>query len=313
MAGSKLRAFRSRVLYGAVVTIAAIARRIPLRTGRALGRILGTIGWYVLRRERKKALAHIAMAFPEWSETERRRTIKAMMRHLGMCVFEIGWLPNLTAANRNQFTTFEGLDRVMELIDSGRGVIVISAHCGNWEWLSYATGIYGRPSSVMQRERGDSALNEWITELRAKSGFKTIDRGSPSSAREMLNAIRRGGILGFVMDQNIRTDSVKVPFFGHPAPTPIGPARFAIRTESLVSTAFIERGPDGMQHVHYFEPVQCRRGDDPVAFTARVTREIEEQIRRVPEQWVWFHDRWKERPRWDVSEASPSPEATPPE
>ena len=303
MAGSKLRAFRARVLYRAVVVVAAIARRIPLRIGRLLGRLLGTLAWHVVRRERRKALAHIAMAFPEWTETQRRRTIKAMMQHLGMCLFEIGWLPNLTAENRAETTTVEGgADRMMELIDSGRGVIIFSAHCGNWEWLSYATGTYGRPSTVMQRERAESSeMNRWITELRTKSGFRTIDRGSASSAREMLNAVRRGGILGFVMDQNIRTESVKVPFFGHPALTPIGPARFAIRTESYYTIGFIERGPDGMHHVRYTDPVQCKRDDDPVALTALVTQAIEAQIRRVPEQWVWFHPRWKERPQWEIS------------
>jgi KDO2-lipid IV(A) lauroyltransferase len=223
-----------------------------------------------------------------------------MFQHLGMCVFEIGWLPNLTAANRHRTTAFEGIERVMELIDSGRGVIVLTAHCGNWEWLSYATGTFGRPCAVMQRERGDSQTNQWITDLRARSGFKTIDRGSPTSARDMLAAIRRGGILGFVLDQNIRTESVKVPFFGRPAPTPIGPARFAIRTESYVTTALIERRPDGTHLARFSEPVKCRREDDPVALTARVTREIEEQIRRVPEQWPWLHDRWKERPEWEV-------------
>jgi KDO2-lipid IV(A) lauroyltransferase len=305
MAGRKFRAFRSRLIYGAVLAVTALARRIPLRIGRTLGRLLGTLAWLVLRRHRRKGLHNIALAFPEWSEAECRRTIRAMFRHLGMCLFEIGWLPNLTAANRDKTTTFEGIDRIMELIDSGRGVIVLTAHCGNWEWLSYATGTFGRPSAVMQRERDDSQLNRWITDLRARSGFRSINRGSPNSARQMIQAVRNGGILGFVMDQNIRTESVKVPLFGRPAPTPIGPARFAIRTETLVSTALIERRPDGTHHARFLEPVQCHRDDDPVALTARVTRDIEEQIRRVPEQWVWFHDRWKERPQHEIHEAEP--------
>lgn len=289
-----------------MVVVTSIARRIPLRTGRALGRLLGTLAYHVLRRELRKALAHLAIAFPEWSDEQRRRTARAMMQHHGMSLFEIGWLPNLTAENRNQTTTFEGgVDRMMELIDAGKGVIIFTAHCGNWEWLSYVIGTYGRPSAVMQRERSESSdLNRWITQLRAKSGFRTIDRGSASSAREMLNAVRRGGILGFVMDQNIRTESVKVPFFGRPALTTIGPARFAIRTESYVTIGLIERGSDGMQHVRFTEPVQCKRGDDPVELTARVTKAIEEQIRRAPEQWVWFHPRWRERPQWEVTDYS---------
>src|SRR6266699_264940 len=117
---------------------------------------------------------------------------------------------------------FTGMEAVLKVIDEGDGVITFTAHCGNWEWLCYSMGMYGRPVSVLQRERDEPEMNQFITELRARSGVRTIDRGSTASAREMINVIRKGGMLAFVLDQNIRTESVKVPFFGIPAPTPIG-------------------------------------------------------------------------------------------
>lgn len=301
MAAPALRAFRARLLYRALVIISAIGRRIPLRTGQLFGRQLGRLAWYVAARERNKALAHLAIAFPAMPVIERHRIIRAMFRHLGMSVFEIAWLPNLDDRSRHATTIIEGLDRVLAEIDAGRGVVVFTAHCGNWEWLSYVTGTFGRPVSVLQRERDQPEMNRYITELRAKAGVRTIDRGSAASAREMMTAIRRGGILAFVIDQNIRTESVKVPFFGRPALTPIGPARLAVRTGALAVPAFIQRLEDGRHHVRYLEPIECRRDDDPVALTARITEAIEEQIRRAPEQWVWMHDRWRERPKWDVT------------
>jgi KDO2-lipid IV(A) lauroyltransferase len=282
-------------LYRALVIVSAIGRRIPLRIGQFLGRRLGSLAWFVARRERRKALAHIAIAFPDWSAAQRDQAIRAMFQHLGTCVFELAWLPNMTPELRQKTSRVEGFERVLEVIDSGRGVIIFTAHCGNWEWLSYVTGTFGRPVSVLQRERDQPEMNQYITALRAKAGVRTIDRGSASSAKEMINAIRRGGILAFVVDQNIRTESVKVPFFGRPALTPIGPARLAVRTEAVVVTAYASRLPDGTHRLQFLEPVQCRKDDDPVELTARVTREIEEHIRKVPEQWVWMHDRWRER------------------
>ena len=151
-----------------------------------------------------------------------------------------------------------------------------------------------------QRGRDEVEMNQFITDLRARSGVRTIDRGSLSSAREMIQVIRRGGMLAFVLDQNIRTESVKVRFFGVPALTPIGPARFAVRSEAHVSIALTERRADGIQILTFSEPIQCKPDDDPIALTARVTAAIEAQIRRTPEQWVWFHDRWRERPKWEV-------------
>ena len=289
------------MLHRMLVAVTAIGRRIPLRAGHALGRALGSLAWHVVRRERRKALAHIAIAFPEWSEARRRDTIRAMFRHLGMSVFELAWLPNLDARMRERTTDVEGIERVLELLDSGRGVICMTAHCGNWEWLAFVMGTYGRPVSVLQRERDAPEMNAYITNLRAKSGVHTIDRGSATSARDMIQSVRRGGMLAFVIDQNIRTESVKVPFFGRPALTPIGPARFAVRTEAAVVPAVIERLPDGRHHAKFLEPIFCRRDDDPVALTARLTQIVEEQIRRVPEQWVWMHDRWRERPQWEIA------------
>jgi KDO2-lipid IV(A) lauroyltransferase len=291
-------------LYYGLVAVTAVGRRLPLQAGRAVGRVLGRVGWFVARRERLKALRHLAIAFPEKSDAERLALARAMFAHFGMSLLELTWIPNVNAANRDETTVVEGLDKVLEVIDSGRGVIIFTAHCGNWEWLSYITGTFGRPVSVLQRERDEPAMNRYITELRAKAGVKTIDRGSSSAARDMINAIRRGGILAFVLDQNIRTESVKVPFFGKPALTPIGPVSFAVRTEATISVAFIERGTDGKQHARFETPIQLKKSDDPIDVAAQITQRIEEQIRRVPEQWVWMHDRWRERPQWEVDPES---------
>lgn len=303
MSSSRFRTFRADALYRGLIAASAIGRRLPLSVTRAIGRLLGRMAWHVARRERRRALAHLAIAFPERDDAGRHRIARAMFRHLGMSLMEIAWLPNVNAANRANTTVVEGMDRLLEIIDAGRGIVIFTAHCGNWEWLSYITGTFGRPVAVLQRERDDPQMNRYITAVRARAGVKTIDRGSPSSARDMIGAVRRGGILAFVLDQNIRTESVKVPFFGKPALTPIGPVQFAIRTEAVVAPAFIERRADGMQHATFGEPIYCKRGDDPVALAARITALIEEQIRRVPEQWVWMHDRWRERPKYEVGGA----------
>lgn len=256
---------------------------------------MGWLAFRVARRERRKALANIAIAFPEWSETQRVETIKAMFRHFGMSLFEIAWLPNMDVALRDRLTVVEGAEPVLELMDAGRGVVVFTAHCGNWEWMSYAVGLFGRPTTVLQRERSAPEMNRYITELRARSGVRTIDRGSSSAGRELIQSLRRGGILAFLIDQNIRTESVKVPFFGRPALTPIGPAKLAVRTESIVVDILIERLPDGRHRLKIGEPFEVSRNDDPVQLTERMTRIIEAQVRRVPEQWVWVHDRWRDR------------------
>jgi KDO2-lipid IV(A) lauroyltransferase len=307
VASPRLRAFRERALYRGLVVITAAGRRIPLPLGQALGRALGSLAYLVARRERNKALRNIGMAWPEWDEAKRRDTIKAMFRHFGMSLFEIAWMRNMDVAARDRLTDIEGAEPLLQALDAGRGVVVFTAHIGNWEWMSYAIGLFGRPTTVLQRERSAPEMNRYITEHRARSGVRTIDRGSVSASRQMIESIRSGGILAFLIDQNLRTDMVQVPFFGRPALTPIGPAKIAIRTEALAVTIFSRRLPGGRHHLTIGEPMQCRRGDDPVELTAHMTRVIEEEIRRAPEQWVWMHDRWRDRPQWDVGRASARP------
>lgn len=300
MASPRLRAFRSRAVVRAVRLLAGAFARLPLRVARACGAFLGMLAWHLLRRDRRKALKHIAIAFPDWSYVQRRDTIRAMFRHLGLTFAEVMWLRNLDAGMLARTTVIEGAEPTLKLIEEGRGVIAFTGHCGNWEWVARTVALIGLKPTALQRERDEPEMNQFILDLRTNGGIKTIDRGSASSGREMIATLRRGEMLAFLLDQNIRTDSVKVPFFGHPALTPIGPAKLAIRAEVGVVCIFIERRADGRQYVRFTDVIETKRTDDPTALTARITAEIEEQIRRAPEQWVWMHDRWRERPKWEV-------------
>jgi Kdo2-lipid IVA lauroyltransferase/acyltransferase len=292
------RARRGRILYRILRVFSAIVRRLPLSIARGIGIFLGHLGWHVLRHDRRRALTNIAAAFPDWTPRRRRQTIRSMFHHLGMTLTEVLWLPNLDAETCARTTTFEGLENLRP----GEGMIGITGHCGNWEWIAHAIALR-TPVTVLHRGRDEPKLNLFVTDLRAKVGITTIDRGSTAAGREMIRAIRSGSILAFLIDQNIRAESIKVPFFGRPALTPIGPARLAVRMGVPITRMFGERR-NGKMHVHILEPIIVREDDDPVALTARLTADIEAQIRRVPEQWVWMHDRYRERPKWDVTDLS---------
>jgi Kdo2-lipid IVA lauroyltransferase/acyltransferase len=288
------RARRGRILHRTLRIFSAVVRRLPLGAARAIGAFLGHLGWHVLRHHRGRALANIAAAFPDWSPRRRRRTIRAMFHHLGITLTEVLWLPNLDAETCARTTTFEGLENLRP----GEGMIAITGHCGNWEWFAHAVALRA-PLVVLHRGRDEPKMNLFITDLRANAGITTIDRGSTGAAREMIRALRDGKLLAFLIDQNIRAESVKVPFFGRPALTPIGPARLAVRMGVPITRIFGERR-NGKLHIRILEPIIVGNDDDPVALTARLTADIEAQIRRVPEQWVWMHDRYRERPKWEV-------------
>jgi Kdo2-lipid IVA lauroyltransferase/acyltransferase len=298
VASPKRRAFRDAVLFRALVFCSFLAQRVPLGIGRALGRGLGSVANLLLRHQRGKAFVHLGIAFPELSFDGRRALIRKMFRHLGETLFEILWLPNLSEANLAQTTELAGLDIVRNALAGDRGVVLFTGHCGNWEWMAAALAVHGIHVTVIARERDDARLNDFMVSLRKQLGVWTIERGSMTAAKQMLQTLR-GGILGVLIDQNIRAESAQVPFFGRPALTPIGPAKMAIRAGSIVLGCFNQR-IGGRHYIHFEEPIVTDRGDDPVEVTARMTAQIEGQIRRAPEQWVWMHDRWRARPKWDI-------------
>ena len=292
---STLQALKNGAIYRALIAASALGRKLSLDSARRKGARLGGLAWMLLKRERTKATRNLATAFPELSPEERERIGHASFRHLGRSLFEIAWLPNLDAATLAKTTRIEGLDGLRAAAESGRGVVLFTGHCGNWEWMFAAIALSGIRLTALARQLYDERLNDFIVTSRGRFGVATIGRGSASSGKEILQTLRHGDVLGVLIDQSLKVESVTVPFFGVPAPTPVGPAKLAIRSGAFAIAGFIHRDADGIQHLRFQEPVDTKVHSDPEELTAMMTRAIEEQIRRVPDQWVWMHERWKDR------------------
>jgi len=291
---SRLRAFKNSVIYGGLVASSAAGRRLSLRQARSLGRATGRLAFATMHRERAKASRNLSVAFPDLDEPNRRAILRDMFTHLGQSLFEIAWMPNLDREMLERTTVVEGLENLQRAVDLGKGVVLFTGHCGNWEWMAAAIGLLGFRMNVIARELYDIRLNQFIVDSRGRHEVTTIGRGSTSSAKAMLQTLRAGEVLGVLIDQNIKAESAEVPFFGHPASTPIGPARLAIRAGAVAIAGFIERDGE-VQRIRFEAPIETTREDDALELTARLTRSIEAQIRKVPSQWVWMHDRWRKR------------------
>jgi Kdo2-lipid IVA lauroyltransferase/acyltransferase len=292
---SRFKALKNGLLYRALLGAFAVGRNMSLDGARATGRRIGGLAHLVAARERRKALETAAVAFPEWTPERRAAMVASAFRHLGESLFEILWMPNLDRPTMERTTVFEGLENMRRAIEPGRGVVLFTGHCGNWEWMAASIALAGFEMNVIAREIYDPRINDFIVESRARFGMKTIGRGTGDAARDILKTLRTGAILGVLIDQNIRAESAKVPFFGRPVETPVGPARLAIRAGSAAIAGFIERR-EGRQVIRFEEPIATSRDMDAVELTGRLTQSIENQIRMVPEQWVWMHQRWRDRP-----------------
>jgi KDO2-lipid IV(A) lauroyltransferase len=293
------RARRPRRLRG--IALAALLRGLaavlsPLSWAAVdrFGRALGTLAFRLGRRDRRRALAHLAIAFPDLTATARQALARGCFRHQGMNLAECLHLFGRGCAEVAAQVDVLGWEEVERARAGGRPLLVLTGHCGNWELLAALINCRGLAMAVVARPLEDAPLQALLAGLRSRFGTATIERGSAGAARAILGRLRRGGVLGMLIDQDTKVDGVWVPFFGRPAFTPVGAAKIALRQGATVVPAFIERLPGG-RHLARFHPAM-ELPDDPREATAAMTLAIEEQVRRHPEQWVWMHRRWRHRP-----------------
>jgi Kdo2-lipid IVA lauroyltransferase/acyltransferase len=288
------RRLRGRLLAALLRGMAAILAPLSWRAAGRAGRAIGALAWAFGRRDRRRALAHLALAFPDLLPAARRALARASFRHQGMNLAECLHLLGRDCAEVAAQVDVEGWENVEAARAGDRPILVLTGHCGNWELLAALINCRGLGMAVVARPLEDPPLQALLSGLRARFGTATIERGSEGAARAILGRLRRGGALGMLIDQDTKVDGVWVPFFGRPAFTPVGPAKIALRQGAAVVPAFIERKEDG-RHLARFLPAMDLPAD-PREATAAMTRAVEDQVRRRPEQWVWMHRRWRRQP-----------------
>ncbi|MDX1584982.1 MAG: lysophospholipid acyltransferase family protein [Thermoanaerobaculia bacterium] len=288
------REVRNAILASALGVTGRVVRLFPLATAQRLGRAAGSLAWRVDRRNRDMALRSLETAFPDMNRNERESLALACFKHLGTSLMEVSWLPNLDAERMRETTEWEGLEHLRQAVDQNRGVVLFTGHCGNWEWMAASIALAGFEMNVIAREIEESRFNDYIVASRGRFGIDTIGRGSSSAAREIIRTLRSGSILGVLIDQNIQAEIVRIPFFGIDAPTPVGPAKLAVKSGSMAIAGFTERR-NGRHHIRFEPPIDTRELADPREITRTMTESIEKQIQKTPEQWVWMHRRWRDR------------------
>lgn len=275
------------------------ARPFSLHALRRLGRALATLAVVAARGSSRRARHQIALAFPELSPAQVGAVFRQFVRHTGELLGEVAWLWHAPPAEILARTQFSGLEHLADHLGKGGGVVLVTAHCGNWEWMNLAITAAGVPMTVAAREIFDPRIDALVQRLRGRFGTQSALRGR-RAGQKLVAALRAGQVIGLLIDQDIDAPGAFVEFFGQPAWTPTGAAFLAAHTGRPVVTGFAHRTEAGSMHLRFDPPVAAPPpGTDEAglaAFTALLTARIEEQIRRFPAQWVWSHRRWRRRP-----------------
>lgn len=275
---------------------------LPRSWALAFANKVGHWGYRFVLRQRTKILENLKLAYGDTKSLAELETIgRRVMGH--MLQTAVDFLRFATLSSDQVASIVEVGDAYSfckDILQEGRGLIIMTAHLGNWELLAGTFCLQGFKGAVIGRRIYYEPYNRWIVGLRSAVNVRTIYQDE--AVRQVYKQLRAGDIVGILPDQDRdRVRSIFVDFFGRPAYTSVAPVKFAMASGAPILPAFMIRMPGNRYKLLLGKLIRPKieAGDRTASirkYTEAWMKDFEEVIRRYPDQWGWMHDRWKTKP-----------------
>jgi Kdo2-lipid IVA lauroyltransferase/acyltransferase len=265
---------------------------------------LGKIAYAVSPKPRERAIYHLGLAFGGEKSTKEiialSKQVFVMLGKNGGDILRSLQVKNLD--DLNKFLVTHGLENYEKAFAKGKGVMFLTSHLGAFDLQITNMALRGLNPNIVGTALKDERLNELLWQYRNAYGAIAIERGKESV--RLFKALKSGGSIAILIDQDTKVKSRFVDFFGMKASTPIGATILALRTGAAVVPTYIYLDSDEKQQMHILPEIPLViTGDeetDLLVNTQNFTNFTEQIVREHPEQWVWMHERWKTRPGEEI-------------
>ncbi len=283
-------------VYAAYRSGALLARATPNAVIAPLNRLLASAAAEALPERRLMVERNLRRATDgRLSGMALRRAVHRTFESYTRYWIESFRLPGTSAEDIERGTTCEGFDHISNGLDNGNGVILALPHLGGWEWAAFwLTEVKRVPVSAVAEAVDPPELSEWFIDLRKEFGMEIITLG-PGAGADVVRSLRENRIVCLLCDRDLLGGGVEVEFFGERTTLPAGPATLALRTGAplLPCATYFE----GSGHSSVIRPAipATRIGrlrDDVARLTQVLADELEDLIRRAPEQWHLMQPNW---------------------
>ena len=255
-----------------------------------LGRAFGLFVFLFPTSFKRIAKRNIELCLPELDAAAKLNILREHFAGLGCALFEtaISWWSSNERIRH--ITMMTGLEHLQAAQATGRGVLLLSAHFNSIEIGCRALAAR-MPLNVMYRPTKNELIGEFVHSRRAVQTRRAIPR---DDVRTLIKALKDGDVVWYAPDQSFRKKGAEmVKLFGIPAATNTATSRIAGMTRALVLPYFFARLPGGGYRGTIHPPLEQFPTDDPVADTERFNHIVEAEVRRVPDQYLWIHRRFK--------------------
>jgi KDO2-lipid IV(A) lauroyltransferase len=259
----------------------------PLPVACALGRIYGELIYLVARRARRIAVDNLKAA----GIGDRERIVKGAATSCGRMLVSFARLPRMNRQNISEWVRFEGREHFEAAKRRGQGVLMATAHLGNWELCAFAFALLQEPLHIVVRPLDNPWIDEVVERYRALPGNRIVHwRGA---ARPILRALRSNAAAGVFVDHNTTSEEgVRIDFFGVKVLAGAALARLAHHSGAAVTPAYAVWSEQERRYILYVEP-EVEMTGDVAEDTRRIHARMEAAIRKYPDQWIWMRRRWQ--------------------
>jgi KDO2-lipid IV(A) lauroyltransferase len=220
--------------------------------------------------------------------------IGGMYRSIARTLVAFAKFPSISRENIAEWIRYEGLENFKMAQARGRGVLVATAHLGNWELSAFAHAWMTAPMHIVVRPIDNPRVDAMVEQRRALSGNRILEK--KDAARDILRALKAGDAVGILIDQNTAPEEgVFIDFFGIKACAGAAFAKLAHHSGAAVVPGFALWSEEEQRYVLRFDPMIEMTGDVQDD-TQRIHTHLENVILQHADQYLWIHRRWKTRP-----------------
>jgi KDO2-lipid IV(A) lauroyltransferase len=275
----------------------SVIAQIPKNHLLFFGKILGNLLYYLAAPQRRIVRRNLQFSYVESSPQQIQSMAKRIFQHFGIIILELLQMTYFSQKDLLTNVRVEGKEILIEALAGQKGVVLISAHLGNYEMAwQIAPCYFGRPIVGVAKKMRNDRFDRWVHQMRTHFGNRVLYK--EGALPEMMQTLRQGEMVGILMDISRRFDGVEVKFFGRRATATPAAALLGLRCKSPIIPAFCHRNGNGELTVRIERAIETQQtGDlrfDLQTNTQLITDRVERAVRNCPEQWNWMLKRWKE-------------------